>query len=235
MIEEEPILADKDSQHGVEDFTRIFLRPLASPLPLAFFAFGLGSAIQSALQLGLIPQQESGNVTLIFGAFVFLPMALAALFAFLTRETLGTTLLSLLSFSWLSNALVTYASAPNPTSSALGVLNVVVAVVLLLLSATAVLGKPILAALITLATARYCTNGLYELPTSTGLQTASGIIGLVIFAISLYAGLAFGIEGVQHHTVLPLGRRGEAAEAFEGNLSEQVGPVEQEAGIRKQL
>ncbi len=47
--------------------------------------------------------------------------------------------------------------------------------------------------------------------------------------------LAFGIEDVQHKTVLPLGRRGEAAEAFEGDLSQQVGPVGSEAGVHKQL
>ena len=50
---EEPHL-DKDSQRGIEGFTRIVLRPLASPLPLGFFAFGIGSVLQSAFQLGLI-------------------------------------------------------------------------------------------------------------------------------------------------------------------------------------
>jgi hypothetical protein len=62
------------------------------------------------------------------------------------------------------------------------------------------------------------------------VQTASRYIGLAIFAATLYGGLAFGIEDVQYRTVLPLGRRGEAAEAFEGDLSQQVGPIESEAG-----
>ncbi len=56
---------------------------------------------------------------------------------------------------------------------------------------------------------------------------------LSIFAATLYAGLAFGLEDAEHKTILPLGRRGEAAEAFEGDLSEQVGPIE--AGVRKQF
>jgi uncharacterized protein len=66
------------------------------------------------------------------------------------------------------------------------------------------------------------------------VQIISGAFGLAIAAVPLHGGLAFGIEDVQHRTVLPLGR-GEAAEAFEGDLGEQVGPVEQEAGVRKQL
>lgn len=67
------------------------------------------------------------------------------------------------------------------------------------------------------------------------MQTASGYVGLLIAAVSLYGGLAFGIEDVQHRAVLPLGRRGEAARAFEGDVGEQVGPGETEAGVRKQL
>ena len=58
---------------------------------------------------------------------------------------------------------------------------------------------------------------------------------MVIALVSLYGGLAFGLEDLQHRTVLPLGRRGEALGAFEGDLGDQVGPVEAEAGVRKQL
>jgi uncharacterized protein len=92
-------LTQDGSQRWVEDATRIMLRPLASPLPLAFFAFGVGSLMTSGLQFGLIPQQESRELALIFGAFVFPPMLLAAIFAFFGRETLGATALGLISFS----------------------------------------------------------------------------------------------------------------------------------------
>jgi uncharacterized protein len=228
-------LENKDRQREVEDAMRIVLRPLASPLPLAFFAFGSGSALQSALQFGLIPPEEASILALVLGAFVFPPLAVAAIFAFLTREGLGATALGLISFSWLSTAIVLYASPPPAISSVLGVLSLTVAVILLLLGITAVFGKPILAGFIVLAVARYSLNGIYELTEMAGTQSASGYLGLVIFAASLYGGLAFGLEDVQHKTVLPLGRRGEALQAFEGDLSEQVGPVEQEAGVRKQL
>jgi len=82
-------LENKDRRREVEDATRIVLRPLASPLPLAFFAFGSGSALQSALQLGLIPPEEGSILALVLGAFVFPPLTLAAILDFLTREGLG--------------------------------------------------------------------------------------------------------------------------------------------------
>ncbi len=215
---------DGKYQERIEGKTRIFLRPLASPVPLAFFAFGVGSFLQSGLQLGWVPQGESRNLALILGAFVFPAELLAAFFAFYARETLGATVLGLFSFAWLGNSLVTYTSAPDPTSGTLGLFDLSLAVILVGIGAMAVLGKPLLGVVIALASVRFGLNGLYELIGSAGVQTASG-----------YVGLAFGIEDVQHRAVLPLGRRGEAARAFEGDIGEQIGPVETEAGVRKQL
>ncbi len=114
-------------------------------------------------------------------------------------------------------------------------MNLSIAAILLLLGAIGVLGKPGLSAVILLAFFRYGLNGLYELTASPLTQTASGVVGCVIFAVALYGGLALGLEDVRHRTVLPFGRRGEAREAIEGGVAEQIGPVEQEAGVRKQL
>ena len=228
-------MGKSDDQRKVEEITRIVLRPLASPLPLAFLTFGVGSILQSAFQFGVVPQDESRNMALIFGAVIFPSMFLAAVFAFLSRETLGATALGLISFSWLATSIVSYTSAPDPTSAALGVLDLAIATILLLLGTIGVLGKPVLSAVILLAFFRYGLNGFYELTASPLTQTVSGVIGCVIFAASLYGGLALGLEDVQHRTVLPFGRRGEAREAIEGGIDEQVGSVEKEAGVRKQL
>jgi succinate-acetate transporter protein len=228
-------LYENDSKPRIENVTRINLKPLASPLPLAFFAFGTGSVMQSAQQLGLIPQQESFQLAFVFGAFVFPSLALAAVFAFLARETLGATAIGLISVSWLCTALILYTYPPPTISSVLGLLDLILAVVLLLLAGTAVTGKPLLGALIVVAVARYGLNGIYELSAISGVQTASGFVGLAIFMATLYGGLAFGIEDTQHRTVLPIGRRGEARQAIEDDLTEQIGPVAHEAGVRKQL
>lgn len=226
---------EKEYQRRVEATTRIVLRPLATPVPLAFFAFGIGSFLLSGQQLGLVSGDEGRNVAIILGAFVFPAELLAAVFAFLGRETLGGTVLGLFSFAWLATALVTLNVDPGATSGALGLLELSLAVILVFIGAAAFLGKPVLAAVIVLASVRFGLNGVYDLFAISAVQTASGFLGLLIALLSLYGGLAFGIEDLLHRTILPIGRRGEARQAFEQDLGEQVGPVENEAGVRKQL
>ncbi len=211
------------------------MKPLASPLPLKFVAFGLRSVLQSVLQFGLILQSEVQNLALIFGAFVFPLELLAALLAYPSRETVSATILSIIAFSWLGTAVLTYTIAPDATSPSLGILYLSISLILLLLEAVGALGKPLLASVMFLAFFCYDLNGLYELLTLGWTQTTSGVIGCAIFAVSLYGGLALSIEDVQHRTVLPFGRRGEAWQAFEGDLSEQVGSIGKEAGVHKQL
>jgi uncharacterized protein len=228
-------LTQRDSQPRIEDVTRVVLRPLASPLPLGFFAFGMGSILLSALQFGLLPQADVQNLALLFGVFVFPLEILAALLAYFARESVGATILSIIAFSWLSTAVVTFTSASDVNSPTIGVLYLSIALILILLGMVGVFGKPLLATVMFLAFFRYGLNGIYELTSSADLQTASGIIGCLIFALSLYGGLALALEDVQYRTVLPFGRRGEARDAIEGDLGDQVGPVGKEAGVRKQL
>ena len=228
-------MRERDSQPRIQDVTRVVLRPIASPLPLGFFAFGMGSILQSVLQFGLIPQVDVQNLALLFGAFVFPLEILAALLAYFARESVGATILSIIAFSWLGTAVVMYASAPDPTSPTIGFLYLSIALILVLLGVVGVLGKPLLATVMFLAFFRYGLNGIYELTSNAGVQTTSGIIGCLIFALSLYGGLALALEDVQHRTVLPFGRRGEARDAIEGGLGDQVRTVGEEAGVRKQL
>ncbi len=228
-------MEEQSAQKKLEGMTRIVLRPLASPLPLAFFAFGAGSLMLSGLQLGLVPASETRSVAIVQAAFVFPPMALSSVLAFLSRETLGATIMTLISASWLANGLIDLTTPPAPTNATQGLLALALAAILLLVGAGALLGKPLLGLVIALASVRFATTGLYELTAATALQTTSGVLGCVIAAIALYGGLALGLEDLQGKTVLPKGRRGAARRAFEGDLGEQVGPVESEAGVRKQL
>lgn len=228
-------MTQRDSQPRIEDVTRIVLRPIASPLPLGFFTFGIGSILQSALQFGLIPQADVQNLALLLGTFVFPLEILAAILAYFARESVGATILSIIAFSWLGTAVITYESAPNVTSPTIGLLYLSIALILVLLGVVGVLGKPLLATVMFLAFFRYGLNSIYELSSSASAQTASGIIGCLIFALSLYGGLALTLEDVQHRTVLPFGRRGEAKDAIEGALADQVESVGKEAGVRKQL
>ena len=130
------------------------LRPIASPLPLAFLSFGVGSGLQSGLRLGVVPRAEIPNLALLFGGVCFTAMLVAGVLAFLFRETLGATLLGLISFSWHGTALVTFTSFPNTTSAASGLLDLVLAAVLLLLGTVGLLGKPLPSVAMVLASVR---------------------------------------------------------------------------------
>jgi hypothetical protein len=76
----------------VEGMARIVLRPLASPLPLAFFAFGTGSLKLCGLQLEMIPISETRSFALVPAAFAFPPMVISSVLVFLSCETLGATI-----------------------------------------------------------------------------------------------------------------------------------------------
>jgi hypothetical protein len=82
-------LDEREPQKTVEGMTRIVLRPLASPLPPAFFAFGAGSLMLSGLQLGMMPASDTRGVALVQAALVFPPLALSSALAFLYRASEG--------------------------------------------------------------------------------------------------------------------------------------------------
>ncbi len=184
-------MENKGPQHPVEGVTRIVLRPLASPLPLGFFAFGTGSVLQSALQLGLVPQGEILYVALVFGVFVFPLELLTAILAFPARDTVGATTLSIIAFSWLGPLSCPTSSRP-PTRPAppLGCSTLSIALILLLLGTVGVLSRPLLATVMFLAFFRYSLSGLFELTEISSLQPISGVFGCLIFALSLYGSLA---------------------------------------------
>jgi succinate-acetate transporter protein len=217
------------------DQVRIVLRPIGSPLPLAFAAFGIGSFVFGLQQLGVFDVEQARSVSLLLVVFMAPLQGVAALLSFYARETLAATGLALLALSWPATYEVMHNLAPGATSSVLGCFYLAVSGFLLVLSAPAIAGKPLIGALIIVGAARLLLSGIYELNASAGLERASGVVGLVITAIGLYGALALGLEDVQHRTVLPVGRRGEARIAFEGTLAEQSEPLEHEAGVRRQL
>jgi len=65
--------------------------------------------------------------------------------------------------------------------------------------------------------------------------TAAGWLGVAIFALAMYGGLAFLLEDVRKAAVLPVFRRGTSKESFEGDLQVQLRELADEAGVRKTL
>jgi succinate-acetate transporter protein len=230
-----PSTADTADTDSAARQVRIVLRPVASPLPLAFAAFGIGSCVFALQQLGVIAVAETPSVNLLLVVFLAPLQLIAAIYAFWSRETLAATGLALLALSWPASFAVSQGLAPGATSPVLGCFYVTIAGFLLLLSAPGLVGKPLIGSLIVVAAARFLLSGLFQLTDTIGIERAAGVLGLVITAIGAYGALALGLEDVKHQTVLPVGRRGEAKLAFEGDLGAQMEPLQHEAGVRRQL
>jgi uncharacterized protein len=213
---------------------RVMLRPIASPLPLGFFAFGIGSFTFSTLELGRIAKTQIHPLALIMLAFVVPLQLIACVMSFGARDAGGATALGLFGMTWAAVGLVSL-EVPEPTVPALGVLLLCLAAVMITIGAAAVFGKPVFAAVMTLAFARFLSTGIYELGRGTGWERASGWIGVPLSACAVYLATALLIEDVQHRTVLPLFRRGIARLSVESHLGDQVASVEHEAGVRDQL
>jgi hypothetical protein len=70
---------------------------------------------------------------------------------------------------------------------------------------------------------------------AAGALTGVGWCGLILTPFSIYGGPAFLVEDVNQRTIVPVFRRGPAKKSLEGNFSEQVEHVEQEAVVRNPL
>ncbi|MFF7355809.1 MULTISPECIES: GPR1/FUN34/YaaH family transporter [Streptomyces] len=218
-----------------EALTRIMLRPLASSLPLGFFAFGTGSILLTAAQLQWVPLAQTRPLMLLVLVFVVPLQLLSAVFAFPARDSGAACGLSVLGCAWAGTALVTLSGPPGRPSPALAVFLLSLTPLMLVLGAAAVLGKPLFSVLLLIGACRFALTGVYEAGGAVVLRTAAGWTGVALAVFALYAGFALLLEDSAQRTVLPLGRRGRARTSLQGDLGRQLDQAEREAGVRRQL
>ncbi len=218
-----------------ESVTRIVLRPIASSLPLGFFAFGTGSVLLSGLELSWVPQAQSTAVMVLVLVFVVPLELLAGVFAFLARDGGAATALLVLGSAWAGSAVTTATGEPGVRSPVMALFLLTVVPLMLVLAAAAFRGKPLFAVLLLAGACRFVLLGVYQAGAPAPLQTVAGWLGLALAAFALYSGLALLLEDAAQRTVLPLGRRGRARLSLEGDLRHQLDRAEREAGVRRQL
>jgi succinate-acetate transporter protein len=214
---------------------RIVLRPIANPLPLGFLALAGGTLVLAGLQLGWLARSDSQQVALILLGFVFPLQLVACVFGFLGRDVVAGTGMGLLSGAWLSIALVGLLGGSAPTSDPLGLFLLLAAAAMCVPAAAAATGKLVPAAVLATTVVRFATAGLYELTGASGWKHATGIVGLALCAVAVYAAAALALEDARREPVLPLGRLGGGRAALAGGLAEQIERIEHEAGVRQQL
>lgn len=214
---------------------RVVVRPYGSSIPLGFFAFGIGMFLYAALDAPWVKHADAHSVGLVLAAFVAPLELVATIFAFLARDTVAAATLGLFAGSWFVGGLTTMQSKPGVLDAGVGYFLIAFTIVVLLLGAVAVLGKPFIAVLLLVSALRAALSAAHQLGAGSGWQHAAGWLALVIFAVAMYGGIAFLIEDALGRTVLPLGRRGGSREAIEGSLGDQLRSLADEAGVRHTL
>ena len=86
-----------------------------------------------------------------------------------------------------------------------------------------------------LAGVRFLVTAMYEFEGSATWKSAAGWVGLALAGVAFYAALALELEGSHRRTILPIGRRGEAAAAVRGESSLAPSDLGLEPGVRTQL
>lgn len=218
-----------------EAASRVTLRPIASPLTLAFLALAVATFILAGLQLSWIPAAQSPDIGLVLMVFVFPLQAASSVFGFLARESIAGTGTGLLSATWLSVGVVTFTSPPGHTGGALGLLLIGAATALLVPATVGTATKPLASLVITGVAVRFFLTAAYELSSAASWKYAAAAEGLLLAVLALYAGLAFELEDSRLHTVLPTFRRGTGHRAIAGSVRDELAGLHREAGVRKQL
>lgn len=185
----------------------ISLRPIGNPLPLGLFALAAGTLTLAALQLGWVPKREMEEISLVLVGFVAPLQFLTAIFGFLSRDGIAADGFGLLAGTWTVIGLVGLAAGPGSTSGALGIFLLAVAVLLLAPALGSWSTKAVAAAVLMTAALRFATTAVYELSGAVAWERITGVVGLVLFLLAAYGGLAAILAAAGGgRGPLPLGR-----------------------------
>jgi succinate-acetate transporter protein len=234
-VPSQQVMTDSADGSPARDATRIVLRPIASPLPVGFLALFVGSLLVSALQLHWVPAAQRHEVGIGVLAFTVPLQLIACLYGFLCRDVVASTGLGLLAATWAVLGVTALTTPPQAASPGLGILLVVAAGALLVPTVAALNSKVVAAAVLALAAVRFAITGGYELTSAPGWQYASGICGVVVAGLALYAALAAEVDSATRRNLLPLLRPAPGQRAVSGRLTDQTQTLPREAGVRQQL
>lgn len=213
--------------------TRIFLRPIGSPLTIGMSGLAIASLVDSGLDLRWLSLNQTHDVGLILLSVPFALQLIACIFSYLSRDGATGAAVGMLSMTWFATGLVSATSTPGSRSGALGLLLLVAGGVLILSALAVMIAKPLPGSVFGLSGIRFAVSGIYMLGATGAWRHASGIIGLVIAGAAAYCVLAFELEGEQQRPILPTFRRGRGRLAVLGEPAAKVNGVTADAGVRQ--
>lgn len=224
-----------NGQRAAEAEFRVMLRPIATSLPLGFFAFAVGTVLLTALELSWVPVGATSQIAILVLAFVAPLEAVSGLFAFLARDSGAATGLTTLSAGWVATAISLRLGPPGALSLPLAIFLLMLALVMLTMAVPSMSGKPLFGLLLVIGASRFALTGIYQAYGYVGVERVAGWVGVPLAVFALYGGLALLLEESYQRMVLPLGRRGRARSSLEGGFEHQVHETELEPGVRRQL
>ncbi|WP_353069918.1 hypothetical protein RBB75_06260 [Tunturibacter empetritectus] len=219
----------------VQSITRIVVRPYGTALPLGCFGFGVGNALLSAYALHWIPLADTKLLAVMLLAFVAPLELIPCIMAFLSRDSGGATAMGIFAAAWVVQGVEFYTGVPGSTSIAMGVFLLLLALILIVLTVVTFPGKPLLGVLLTIAILRSSGGGLVQFGFGGGAVLFAAWTGFLLAAFAFYSGLGFLMEDVKQRPLAMTFRRKEAKAALQGDLSHQLKPLANEAGVRQQL
>lgn len=218
-----------------EGLTRIFLRPIGTPLPLGFLALCGATVVVSGVQLGWIPVASAPTMGLVLLVFAAPLQFLGAIYGFLTRDPVAGTGMGILAGTWAAVGASWHSSGAASPSPGLGVLLVASAGCLLVPAIASVPTKLVATIVMGGAAARFAVTGVYELIGDPGVKAAAGWVGVALAVVAWYAALALEIESTRKKTILPTLRFGRGKAILQGSPSDAIDGVHHEAGVRQEL
>ncbi len=213
---------------------QIVLRPFASALPMAGFAFGVGNILYSSLLLGWIPMAEARTVAMMLLAFAAPLELFPSVLAFLSRDGNGATAFGVFGAAWAVQGLELLKSGSTAPSPAAGIFLLSLTLVLAVLCGITFRGKPLLGSLLVAAVLRTASLGLANLG-HPRLQAPGAVFGLIVAVFAFYNAFAFLYEDAREQLSRLTLRSGDSRAALTRRLSEQLDPLSREVGIRRQL
>lgn len=217
------------------DLERIFLRPIATPVPLGFLGLMVATATLACFNLGWVPVSEQHQVALVLVGFAAPLQLLACVFCFLGRDAPAAAGIGVQGASWLAIGLVMLSVPAGGRSATLSVLLFSAAGAIVPSALTSMLGKLVPGAVMLGTVLRFVLTGIYERWGGSGWEHAAGWEGVALAALALYAALAADLEGAVRRSVLPLGRHRTGRRALEPGLGAQTEEISTEPGVRQQL
>lgn len=170
---------------------RIFLRPIALPLPIGYSGLAVGGGLVGAFHLSLLPVAQQHSVGLLVVLVVPALLLLTSVFSLLGRDTAAATETGVLAFGWLGTGIGMLHDPAGHTSATLGVFAATIGAGLIPPLVATTTSRMLPALVIGAAFAHQIALAVLGLAPSTASERAVGVLGWILAAVAIAVSIVF--------------------------------------------